>query len=210
MFRDRLEAGRRLAEKLAGYRGMPDAVVLGIPRGGVVLAAEVAGALAAPLDVLVVRKVGHPLNPEFAAGAVDPDGGLLVNPFARVSEEEVRRIAERERAEIERRLAAYRAGRPPLELRGKTAILVDDGIATGLTALKAAGYARDQGAGRVVVAAAVMSREAREALAEVADEVVAVDVPEPFGAVGQFYREFPQVSDAEVVDILAGTPASRT
>lgn len=210
MFKDRAEAGWQLADALKAYAGRPDTIVLGIPRGGVVLAAEAAEALGLPFDVIVVRKVGHPMNPEFAAGAVDPAGGVLVNPAADVSEEVVRTRAEAERREIERRLAAYRMDRPPLELAGKTALIVDDGIATGLTALKAVGYVRDQGAATVVMAAPVMSPDAARALSEVADDVVSLDIPRSFGAVGQFYADFPQVSDAEVVRVLAASPASKS
>lgn len=203
MFADRVEAGRRLAEELAEHRGDAQAIVLGIPRGGVIVAAEVAGALGVPLDVLVVRKVGHPANPEYAAGAVDPDGSVILNPQAHVTEAQIATLAEEERVEAVRRLRLYREGREELRLEGRNAILVDDGIATGLTALKAVGYAKRHGAGRVIMAAPVMAPEAAAALGREADKVVAVEIRTDFAAVGQFYRYFPQTTDDEVRDALA-------
>ena len=203
MFIDRVDAGRKLAMQLEGFRGDTGAIVLGIPRGGVIVAAEVARVLDAPLDVLVVRKVGHPSNPEYAAGAVDPDGALILNPQAAVGEAQLAPLAEEEHAEALRRLSAYREGRGPLDLNGRTAILVDDGIATGLTALKAVGYARRHGASRIVVAAPAMAPEAAANLRREADEVIAVEIRADFAAVGQFYRDFPQTTDDEVRLALA-------
>lgn len=209
MFRDRLDAGRQLAEKLEAYRGAPDAVVFGIPRGGVVVAAVVANELGLPLDIVVVRKIGAPGNPEFAVGAMDEDGNVRLNTGVDVSEAYVAREAEVNRVEIARRVAEYRGGRPEPELRGETAILVDDGIATGLTALAAIDFVRERGASRVVLAAPVVARETSVRLVRAADELVAVSIPATFWAVGEFYGSFPQTSDVEVKALLAGEGETR-
>lgn len=198
-FRDRREAGRRLAGLLAGEAG-PRTTVLGLPRGGVVVAAEVARALGAPLDVLVVRKLGAPSMPEFALGAI-AEGGVVHT--TRGSLRGLEEVLRRESAELERRVRRFRGGRPPPDLRGRTAILVDDGVATGSTVQAAARAARQLGADRVVVAAPVVAPGSAEALAEVADAVVFVDAPEPFLAVGAFYDDFTQVEDDEVTRALA-------
>ncbi len=198
-FRDRREAGRRLAGLLAGEKG-PRTTVLGLPRGGVVVAAEVARALGAPLDVLVVRKLGSPSMPEFALGAI-AEGGVVY--ATRGSLRGLEEVLRRETAELERRVLRFRGGRPPPDLRGRTAILVDDGIATGSTVQAAVRAARQLGADRVVVAAPVVAPQSAEALGEVADAVVFVDAPEPFLAVGAFYDDFTQVEDDEVARALA-------
>jgi len=203
MFRNRSEAGRQLAELLRDYERAPDAVVLGLPRGGVVVAAEVARALSLPLDVVVAAKVGAPGNPEFAAGAVAPDGVVTPNERAGFGVEDISRASEEVHRLVEQRLEAFRAGRPPLVLAGQTAIVVDDGIATGLTMRAAVAYLRRQRAARVVVAAPVMARDAKRAFESLADEVVALEAPRDFWAVGQFYADFGQTPDAEVVRLLA-------
>lgn len=205
MWRDRIEAGRELAEELArrGYSGRDDVVVLGVPRGGVEVARVVADRLHAPLDIVVVRKIGAPGNPEYAAGAVDVDGRVLANPQWRADDAYLRAEGAREHVEAERRLAAYRSGLPPLELAERTAIVVDDGIATGLTALAALRWLRGRGAARTVLAVPVMPPETERRLAEEADVVVALETPPYFSAVGEFYGRFPQLSDADVVRLLA-------
>jgi predicted phosphoribosyltransferase len=205
VWRDRVEAGRELAEELErrGYAGRSDVTVLGVPRGGVEVAREVADRLGAPLDVVVVRKVGAPGAPEFAAGAVDVDGTVHANPDARVSREWLERAAVPEHAEAVRRAAAYRAGRGPLELAGRTVIVVDDGIATGLTAVAALRWLAGRGAARTVIAAPAMAADTATRLTREADEVVALESPPGFRAVGEFYGRFPQLSDDDVTRLLA-------
>ncbi|HUZ09043.1 MAG TPA: phosphoribosyltransferase family protein [Acidimicrobiales bacterium] len=204
-FRDRVEAGRRLADRLL-YLGDQDVVVLGLPRGGVPVAFEVAAALGAPLDVIVVRKLGVPFQPEFGMGAIGEDGVRIVNPevvrMAGVDEAELAAVERRERRELERRAGRFRSVRPRVPLQGRTAVIVDDGIATGSTARAACQVARAHGAARVVLAVPVAPRSSVVELAGVADEVVCLDSPEPFFAVGQWYRNFSQTSDQEVVDLL--------
>lgn len=202
MFRDRAQAGRVLAEQLETYRGAPDTIVLGIPRGGVVLAAEVARALDLPLDIAVAAKVGAPGNPEYAVGAVAPDGEVTVNPSAGFSAEEVKRLAGPAHAKVERYQSALRQGRPAPDLTGKTILLVDDGLATGLTAQAAAEWLKRVGARSVIVAVPVASSSAVESVGRVADEVVSVEIPASFYAVGQFYDLFTQTEDDEVIALL--------
>ena len=188
MFRDRADAGRQLAAKLTRFRGSPGAVVYGVPRGGVVVAAEVARILGLPLDIVVVRKIGAPANPEYAVGAIDQDGNVMRNPEARVSSDYLEREAPMVRAEIERRIAAYRRGRPEVPVRGKTAIVVDDGIATGLTARAAVEFLRSHGAACVVLAVPVIARASADEIGRVVDDLAAVETPTSFYAVGQFYE----------------------
>ncbi len=205
MWHDRAEAGRDLAAELErrGYAGRDDVVVLGIPRGGVEVAREVADRLGAPLDIVVVRKVGAPGAPEFAAGAVDLDGAVYDNPDARVSREWLERAAVPEHAEAVRRARAYRSGRGPLEVADRIAIVVDDGIATGLTAVAALHWLAGRGAARRVIAAPVMAPDTAVRLAREADEVVALSRPAGFAAVGESYRRFPQLTDDDVTRLLA-------
>ncbi|PKQ36644.1 MAG: phosphoribosyl transferase [Actinobacteria bacterium HGW-Actinobacteria-1] len=203
MFDDRSEAGRLLGAALVSYANHATAVVLGVPRGGVVVAAEIARALHLPLDIVVASKLGAPGNPEFAVGAIDEDGVVLTNPAAPVSAEYLERVGAERLAEVARRAHAYRAGRAPLDVHDRTAIIVDDGIATGLTTRAAIGYLRRHGAARVVVATPVAPPDTVEALGREADEVVALVTPRDFSAVGRWYREFTQTSDAEVIAALA-------
>jgi predicted phosphoribosyltransferase len=205
MWSDRVEAGRELAAELErrGYGGRDDVTVLGVPRGGVEVAREVADRLDAPLDVVVVRKVGAPGAPEFAAGAVDLDGMVHENPSAGVSRSWLERAAIPEHEEAVRRAEAYRRGRGSLEIADRTIIVVDDGIATGLTATAALRWLKGRGAARTVIAAPVMAPDAAEALEANADEVVFLENPRGFGAVGAFYGYFPQLSDDDVMRLLA-------
>jgi predicted phosphoribosyltransferase len=205
IFEDRREAGARLADALADLRGS-DAVILGIPRGGVVVAEIVASTLGLPLDVVVPRKVGAPGNPELGLGAVAPGVRVLDQPMLerlRVSNDYLEaEIAAQER-EIERRLERYRSGRAAVDVAGRTAIVVDDGVATGGTAIAALRWARAAGADRVVLAVPVAPFATVERLREEADDVVALETPEPFYAVGEWYRRFSQTTDDEVVRALA-------
>ena len=208
-FLDRAEAGKRLASLLTGQlmieRGA-GTVVLGLPRGGIPVAYEIARALGAPLDVILVRKIGLPAQPELAMGAIGEDGVRVVNDDVvdaeHISDLQFAAVEERERAELGRRAERYRAGLPRVPLTGKTAIVVDDGIATGSTARAACQVARAHGAARVVLAVPVAPPASIGALASVADEVVCVEEPEPFLAIGQWYQDFAQTGDEEVVDLL--------
>jgi putative phosphoribosyl transferase len=206
VFRDRRDAGRRLAASLAGYAGRPDVVVIALPRGGLPVAHEVARALNVPLDVFVVRKIGVPHQEELALGAI-ATGGVVVHNEAIERElgltaEEVERLATRERAELERRERLYRGDRPPLAIAGKTVLLIDDGLATGATMRAAVRAARRLGPARIVVAVPIAAQSTCRELAREADEVVCVLTPEPFSAVGLWYDDFAQVSDDEVRSVL--------
>ena len=206
MFRDRTDAGRQLAEELKQRLGHEDVVVLGLPRGGVPVAFEVARELDAPLDVIVVRKLGVPYQPELGMGAIGEDGVRVLNDqvlaMARIGEDEVAAVEQSERAELERRAARFRGDRPRASFVGRTAVVVDDGIATGSTARAACQVVRAHGASRVILAVPVAPRSSLALLAETADELVCLATPEPFFAVGQFYRNFSQTSDEEVVELL--------
>lgn len=210
IFDDRLDAGERLVRALEGYAG-PETVILAIPRGGVVLAEVVSRNLAAPLDVVVPRKVGAPGNPELGLGAIAP-GVRVLDPWLierlGVSEEYLEREIAAQEQEIERRLHAYRKGRPPVDVAGRTAIVIDDGVATGGTAVAALRWARAQGAAKVILAVPVAPPQTMERLRHEADEVVALATPEPFFAVGEWYRDFDQTSDVEVVEALARAAGS--
>ncbi|SCG50324.1 phosphoribosyltransferase [Micromonospora inositola] len=206
-YRDRTEAGQELADRLSGLAGQPDVVVLGLVRGGVPVARVVAERLGAPLDVLVVRKLGMPWAPEVAYGALGPDGVQVLNEMIAggLSEHDRAEVRRREQAELDRRESRYRAGRPPLDLRGRTAVIVDDGLATGATARAAVQVARHLGATRVVVAVPVGSEQAYEMLAAEADQVVCPQTPPDFGAVGAYYDDFHEISDDEVAQALTAT-----
>lgn len=207
-FADRTAAGRELGAELArrGLDGVP--VVLGLARGGVEVAVEVARALDAELDVLVVRKVGHPLQPELGLGALAEDGEPVFDEtgLARtgLDEDDLAEIVAAERAEARRRVEVYRGGRPPVEVTGRPVVLVDDGIATGVSARAGLRSLRSRKPSRLVLAVPVASAEALEQLAADADEEVALLVPRRFGAVSQWYERFDQTTDAEVVALLAG------
>jgi predicted phosphoribosyltransferase len=205
-FSDRAAAGRELGERLADRSGRADLVVLGLPRGGVPVAHEVARALAAPLDVLVVRKLGVPGHEELAFGAVASGGVLVLNErvlrATGIGEEEVRTIAERERVELGRRERAYRGDRAPLDVAGLTAVVVDDGLATGATMRAAIRVLRERGAGAIVVAIPVASSRICSELRRDVEEVVCLRTPEPFLAVGACYSDFCPTSDEDVRRLL--------
>jgi predicted phosphoribosyltransferase len=205
-FKDRRDAGRALAKALEAWRGHAGLQVLGLPRGGVPVAWEVARALAAPLDVLVVRKLGYPGQEEFAMGAIASGGWCYMDESALawpVSRQEVDAVVERERAELVRRERRYRGERPPVALEGRVLLLVDDGLATGATMRAAVMAVRAGRPQRIVVAVPVASREAVQSVGTVADEVVSVLTPEHFRAVGLWYQDFGQTSDEEVCRLLA-------
>jgi predicted phosphoribosyltransferase len=201
-FRDREDAGARLAALVAARVGDAPCVVLAIPRGGVAVAVPVARALGAPLDLVVPRKVGAPHNPELGIGAVAPGGVRVLDDdlIARLGlrEAEIERAVAAAEDEVRRREQTYRAGRTPPDLRGRTAVLVDDGIATGGTALAAAAWARAAGAERVILAVPVAPGESLAALRRSFDDLIVVSAPLRFVAVGQWYERFDQVEDAEV------------
>lgn len=211
-YADRVDAGRRLG-RLVRALDLEDPLVLGLPRGGAVVAAEVARALGAPLDVVVVRKVGHPRQRELGVGAVAEDGTVALDEDrlrdAGLSAADVADTVATELAECRRRAAAYRAGHPAPDVSGRTAVLVDDGVATGVTALAAVALLRRSGAARIVVVAPVASTEAALRLTQDADEVVLPVVRATFGAVSQFYDRFGQTPDDEVVALLATARRSR-
>ncbi|MEQ4300615.1 phosphoribosyltransferase family protein [Plantactinospora sp. B6F1] len=206
-YRDRAEAGATLADLLRSIGGDPDVVVLGLVRGGVPVAAAVADRLGVPLDVLVVRKLGLPEAPEVAFGAVGPGGLRVLNAEIadRLAPEEVDAVVRAETAELERRERLYRRDRPPLRLDGRTAVIVDDGLATGATARAAVGVARQLGARRVVLAVPVGAPQAYEILLRAADEVVCPERPADFSAVSRYYDDFHEVPDSEVVAALTGS-----
>jgi len=206
LFTDRTDAGRRLAVALR-HLERRDPLVLGLPRGGVPVAYEVAQALRAPLDVIVVRKLGVPYHPELGFGAIGEGGVRVISDeivrHAGVREKDVVAVERAEEAELARRARAYREGRPRLPLKGRTVVVVDDGVATGATARAACQVVRAQGAAQVVLAVPVASPDAAARLREDVDEVVCLSTPNLFSAVGEWYRDFSQTSDQEVVSLLA-------
>lgn len=205
-FIDRADAGRQLAAEL-GHLAAKDVVVLGLSRGGVPVADQVARALGAPLEVLVVRKLGVPFQPEWAMGAVSEDGVLVVNDdvvrAASVTQTQLAAEIRHQRAEVEAKASTFRDGRAPESLASRVAVLVDDGTATGATLLAACHVARARAARRVIVAVPVASRAALNRLRAAADEVIGLYQPGLFGSVGQWYRDFTQVNDTEVVTLLS-------
>ncbi|BBF91967.1 phosphoribosyltransferase [Blastochloris tepida] len=211
-FIDRVDAGRQLARALAPLKN-EHPVVLALPRGGVPVAAEIAAALAAPLDLVLVRKIGVPFEPELAMAAVvdGPEPIVVRNDdviaMLAISEEEFARARDSELAEIERRRKRYLGDRPHPDLVGRTVIIVDDGIATGATVRAALQATRQRNPARLVLAVPVAPPQVLEALRGEVDEIVCLEAPEPFGAIGFFYGDFRQVSDDEVIELLARHPA---
>lgn len=210
MFRDRVDAGKQLAAALQKYKNSKDTVVVGLPRGGVVLAYEVAKDLQLPLDIICPRKIGAPGNPEFAIGAVTETGQHILDP-ANVSESGASHAyllaqIEREKEIAQKRLSMFRQGRPPRVLKGKIVILIDDGLATGLTMKAAILSVKQEAAQKVVVAVPVSPVETLAEIRQEADEVVCLSTPAFFMAVGQFYEEFNQVDDNEVIALMKQSP----
>lgn len=211
-FEDRKDAGQRLVSMVERFKSAADTVVLGLPRGGIVVALEVALALDLPMDIWVSRKIGAPLNPELAVGSIDSDGNLMLDENAarlyEISDRYIREEVENQVEEIKRRYLQYRGTENPPDVKGKTVIVVDDGVATGFTMLAALQSLRNRGAEKIVCVIPVSSPRVMNKLAEYADEVECLSTPSYFGAVGEFYRNFGQVSDAEVIDCLKQTRRS--
>jgi len=206
IFRDRREAGRELARRLQKYTGRQDLLVLGIPRGGLPVAFEVASALKAPLDIFVSRKLGVPGQEELAFGAVASGGTRIVDEeivnAVGLYEAEIERIAKREMQELERREKVFRAGRPPVDVKGKTVVLVDDGIATGASIRVAIAAMQQKRPAQIVVAAPVVPLSTSERLRKAVDDVICVRTPKSVYAIGEFYDDFSQVTDEEVIELL--------
>ena len=206
IFRDRYDAGEILAERLREFAGQPDVLVLALPRGGVPVGYVVARELSVPLDVFVVRKLGTPGQPELAMGAIASGGVRVLNrdvvDSLAIPDWAIEQATRQEEEELQRRERQYRGSRSPLEVHGKTVILVDDGLATGSTMRAAAAALRKAGAARIVVAVPVASRATCDQLREEGNDVVCTTTPEPFFAVGQWYKDFDQTSDEEVRDLL--------
>lgn len=206
MFKDRKDAGNQLADKLKKFAGQHDVVVLALPRGGIAIGAEIAKHLKAPLDVYIVRKIGHPLQPELAAGAISETGSIVYNEHVvsslGITKEYLRGEAARQREEIARRQELYREGKKLTELRGKTVILVDDGIATGATIKAAVESLKRERLDKLVIAVPVAPLATALELQNMADLLVCLELPEDFMAVGSYYAEFRPVMDAEVVALL--------
>lgn len=207
MFSDRASAGRVLAAHLPAYAGRDDVIVLGLPRGGVVVAAEVADALPAPLDICVVRKLGVPGREELAFGAIASGGALVLNSEVvqafQLTDDDIHGVVRRERVELERRERVYRGHGTPQSLPGRTVVLVDDGLATGATMRAAVEAVRQTAPAHIVVAVPVAAAQTVAALEQIADQVVSADTPRSFMAVGQWYVDFRQTTDDEVRDLLA-------
>lgn len=205
-FKDRADAGKQLAQNLEQYLENKNIIVLGLPRGGVIPAFEVASALGLGLDIIVTRKIGAPMQPELAVGALTQDGQPMLNQdlIAKLSitRQDLEPIIAVEQQELQRRLKRYRGARPPLDLHGKIALLVDDGIATGATMLAAIKSARKLGAERIIVAVPVSPSDSLAKIKNEADEVVSLITPESFIGVGGFYQKFAQIEDEKVIDLL--------
>lgn len=205
-FLNRKDAGQKLAEALKKYKNAEDALIIALPRGGVVIGFEAAKILNLPLDIVVPRKIGAPANPEFAIGAITETGEGIFDEITigayGITESYLQNEIKKEKAEAKRRLTLYRGTRPPLNLKNKTAIILDDGLATGLTMRAAVKTAKKLGATKIVAAIPVTSPEAAELVKKEVDELIYLDAPAFFGAVGSFYKEFGQTTDEEVIELL--------
>ena len=206
LFRDRRDAGRKLAQKLTAYAGRTDIIVLALPRGGVPVAYEVALALHAPMDIFIVRKLGLPGHEELAVGAIASGSARVLNEeiirYLNISEAVIDAIAQRELQELERRERAYRGDRPPLHVEGRTIILIDDGLATGASMRAAIAGLRAQNPAHIVVAVPTAAPETCEALEPEVDQMICATTPEPFYGVSRWYEDFSQTTDEEVKMLL--------
>jgi len=206
MFKNRIDAGRLLAQRLIEYKDNPEVIVLGLPRGGVVTAYEVARVLNAPLDIVVPRKIGAPQNQELAVAAIAEDGSLIINDelmnYLGLQLDDLQSVIEKEKQESARRMKLYRTGRHPLELAGTTVILVDDGMATGATMRAALLSVRSRGAKSIIVAVPVAPAEVLDDIRTEVDILICLLAPEQFFGVGGFYEEFPHVQDQEVIGLM--------
>jgi putative phosphoribosyl transferase len=206
LFRDRTDAGQQLAEKLAAYSDRPDVLIMALPRGGVPVAFEVASALNAPLDLFLVRKLGVPGHEELAMGAIATGGVRVLNndvvEYLRIPGEVIDRVSEEEMRELYRRERAYRGTRAPSEIPGRTVILVDDGLATGSTMRAAVAALKQMRPTKIVIAVPVAAPSTCSEFKDEVDEIICVETPEPFNAVGLWYRDFSQTTDDEVRDLL--------
>jgi predicted phosphoribosyltransferase len=213
LFRDRRDAGRRLAVALAEHKGQPDVSVLALPRGGVPVAFEAAQALHAPLDVFLVRKLGVPGREELAMGAIASGGVRVLNDEVvwtlQIPDQVINEVAATEQRELERREREYRGNRPPLDVSGRRVILIDDGLATGSSMRAAVAALRGMNPARIIVAVPVGAEPTCEALRRIADEVVCIRMPEPFGAVGLWFDDFTQTTDEEVRELLKPAEAGK-
>lgn len=206
IFNNRIDAGQKLLEELLNYSDDPDAIVVGLPRGGVPVAAVIANGLHLPLDIVCPRKIGAPFNPEFAIGAITETGeGIFNDVYIRrldVSQSEIDEVVAREKVEAKNRLHKYRDGLPPRDFKGKTIIIADDGLATGSTMKAAIKSIRGMGADKIVVAIPVSPPDTLDVIRGIVDEVVCLQAPLYFQAVGEFYRDFSPTHDAEVIELM--------
>jgi putative phosphoribosyl transferase len=206
IFKNRRDAGQKLAEKLTEFKNQKDTIILALPRGGVVTAFEIAKVLNLPLDLVVPRKIGAPDNEEYAIGAITESGEGIFNQEAidslKITKEYLDRKVAEEKKEAERRLKTYRQDRPPLNLENKTVIIVDDGIATGLTMRAAIKSVKEKKAKKVIVAVPVSAKDSLKIIADEVDQIIYLDAPLFFGAVGAFYQDFGQTTDEEVIDLM--------
>ncbi|MDP3724827.1 MAG: phosphoribosyltransferase [bacterium] len=198
MFKDRIDAGSQLAEKLSAYKDQKNVIVLAIPRGGVEVGRVIADALNIPLDVIITRKIGMPEHEELAIGAVDRDGQVVMRDASLVDAQTLKSLIDKECAEIARREAVYRVGRDPLNVQEKIVILTDDGIATGMTMEAAILWAKRQRPQKLILAVPVIAHDTLRRLQPLVDDCVVLEIPDLFFAVGMFYNEFPQLSDKDV------------
>lgn len=203
IFKNRQDAGRELAKKLKEYKDKSDTIVVALPRGGVVLGYEIAQELNLPLDIVVPRKVSLPENPEFAVGAITEQGEFIPNPTAgKITGDELEKEIAKEKEEAGRRLKLYRPEMEERDFKGKTILLVDDGIATGLTMEAGVKTLKDMEAGKIIIAVPVSAEDSRQNLQTMADKIICLDTPVFFGAVGQFYEKFDQTQDQEVIELM--------
>ncbi len=205
-FYDRRDAGQKLADKLAKYRHRPNTLVIGLPRGGVVVAQQIASRLHLPLDIIVPRKIGAPNNPEFALGAIAGDKSVWDKDIILqegITQKYLKEETAKEEQEAQRRLKLYRPNRPALDVKNKTIIVADDGIATGATMQVTIDFLKNKGAGNIVIAVPVLPKTAVEKFARLGDRIIYLDAPRLFMAVGNFYDDFRQITDEEVIKIMS-------